>query len=89
MTLRIARHTANLQKTEVFYTKVIGLQKLGSFQNHSGYDGIFLEYPQQDWHLEYTCSNDAPDNHFDEDDLLVFYINSAIEMAEIKNIISK
>ncbi len=89
MTLRIARHTANLQKTEVFYTKVIGLQKLGCFQNHSGYNGIFLGHPQQDWHLEFTCSYHAPDNHFDEDDLLVFYVNSAIEIAEIENSFSK
>lgn len=89
MTFRIARHTVDLQKIEAFYTTVVGLQKLGGFQDHNGYDGIFLGHPQQDWHLEFTSSGDSPDSRFDEDDLLVFYVNSAVEIAEIENSFSK
>lgn len=85
MTLRIARHTTDLLKMEIFYTRIIGLQKLGSFQNHNGYDGIFLGHQQQDWHLEFTSSDDAPDNRFDDDDCLVLYVYSQLEFAEIKN----
>lgn len=89
MILRIARHITDLQKIELFYSSVAGLKKLGSFQNHNGYDGIFLGYPQQHWHLEFTCSSEAPDNRFDEDDLLVFYVNSEVEFTEIKNSLVK
>lgn len=89
MTFRIARHTTDLQAIEIFYTSIVGLQKLGGFQNHDGYDGIFLGHSHQDWHLEFTSSGDAPDSRFDDDDCLVFYINSKIELAEIKDNLAK
>lgn len=89
MTFRIARHTANLQKIEAFYTTIAGLQKLGGFQNHHNYDGIFLGYPHEDWHLEFTSLDQAPDSRFDEDDLLVLYVNTAIELAEIKKNVAR
>jgi hypothetical protein len=89
MTIRLARHTADLQRLETFYTKVIGLQKLGGFQNHNGYNGIFLGQQNLSWHLEFTSSGDAPVSRFDDDDLLVFYVNSVIEFDEIRNSILK
>ncbi|HLO56528.1 MAG TPA: VOC family protein [Saprospiraceae bacterium] len=89
MTFRIARHTTDLLAIEIFYTSIVGLQKLGGFQNHDGYDGIFLGHPHQDWHLEFTSSGDAPDSRFDDDDCLVFYVNSKIELAEIKDNLAK
>ena len=52
MTFRMARHTVDLQAIEIFYTSIVGLEKLGGFQNHDGYNGIFLGHPYQDWHLQ-------------------------------------
>ena len=85
MHFRYARHTIDLEKIKNFYTEVVGLDVLGSFQNHDGYDGIFLGYPSADWHLEFTTSNHQPSQSFDEDDILVFYVHSRVEMQAVKS----
>ncbi|RPD39721.1 VOC family protein [Chitinophaga barathri] len=74
MRLRVARHTTNLQKITAFYQDSLGLEVLGSFENHQEYDGVFLGIPGENWHLEFTMSPGAPQHHPDEDDLLVFYV---------------
>ena len=84
MTFRYARHTTNLQKIEKFYTEIAGLEKLGGFENHENYNGLFLGHKSFNWHLEFTTSAEKPKSQFDEDDILVFYVNSEIELAKIK-----
>ncbi len=84
MTFRYARHTTNLQEIEKFYTEIIGLEKIGSFENHNDYDGLFLGHKNSNWHLEFTTSTNKPNSKFDQDDILVFYLNSEIELAQIK-----
>jgi catechol 2,3-dioxygenase-like lactoylglutathione lyase family enzyme len=79
MTFRFARHTNNLEQLKSFYTSVLGLELLGSFENHNGYDGIFLGKPNENWHLEFTKSNEVVSLNFNEDDILVFYPNSKLE----------
>lgn len=73
MTLRVARHTGQLDQMVRFYTEVLGFGVLGSFQNHEGYDGVMLGHGQAGWHLEFTQSPRKASHHFDKDDLLVFY----------------
>lgn len=85
MTFRYARHTTDLSKIEKFYTELVGLENLGGFKNHSNYDGIFLGYKHADWHLEFTSSTEKPQSKFDEDDALVFYVDSNSQLAKIKN----
>lgn len=89
MPFRYARHTADLYKIEKFYTEIVGLEKLGGFENHDGYDGIFLGYKDSNWHLEFTTSDEKPISKFDEDDCLVFYVNSEIEHEKLKQNILK
>lgn len=89
MILRYARHTNRLQELESFYTEIAGLEKLGSFKNHNGYDGIFLGHKYANWHLEFTASKDFPKSKFDDDDMLVFYVNSKIELSTIKRILTQ
>ncbi len=84
MTFRYARHTTDLSKIEEFYTDIVGLTKLGYFQNHNNYDGIFLGYENSNWHLEFTVSLEKPKRIFDDDDILVFYLNSEVELKQIK-----
>ncbi|MEZ4910073.1 MAG: VOC family protein [Saprospiraceae bacterium] len=84
MTFRYARHTIDLIKIEKFYTEIIGLEKLGSFTNHNNYNGLFLGHRNSNWHLEFTTSNDIPKSKFDDDDVLVFYVNSDVEIQNIK-----
>lgn len=87
MTFRYARHTADLKRIEKFYTEIVGLEKLGGFEGHDEYDGIFLGLPDLDWHLEFTISPEKPQSRFDEDDILVFYKNSEAELAECRKLI--
>jgi hypothetical protein len=87
MTFRYARHTDDLIKIEQFYTEIVGLEKLGHFENHNNYNGIFLGQKNSNWHLEFTSSSEHPKSKFDEDDILVFYVNSEIELTRIKQTI--
>ena len=83
MTFRFARHTNDLEQLKSFYTSVLGLELLGSFENHNGYDGVFLGKPNENWHLEFTKSNEVVSFNFNEDDILVFYPNSKLEHEAI------
>ncbi|MFN5416859.1 MAG: VOC family protein [Flavobacteriia bacterium] len=79
MKFRYARHTDQLEKLSDFYTKILGLELLGDFRNHAGYDGIFLGMVNQDWHLEFTQTEELVKHTFDEDDILVFYPANQVE----------
>ena len=76
MTFRHARHTNNLEQLKTFYTEILGLEVLGSFENHNNYDGVFIGKPNENWHLEFTQTTEFVHHTFDEDDILVFYPNT-------------
>jgi catechol 2,3-dioxygenase-like lactoylglutathione lyase family enzyme len=74
-TLRVARPTDRLEEMVRFYTVGLGLQPLGSFENHQGFDGVMLGLPGAAYHLEFTrkighVAGRAPT----ADNLLVFYL---------------
>lgn len=73
MTLRVARHTNDLNKIENFYVNILGFERLSGFQNHNNYDGVFIGKPDSDWHFEFTQSDVEANHTFDEDDLIVLY----------------
>lgn len=73
MNFRIARHTNKIKEISEFYTNILNLEILGSFTNHSNYDGVFIGKKNLDWHLEFTTSEEPAEHNFDEDDILVFY----------------
>ena len=79
MILRAARHANDLPRITAFYTELLGLDVLGSFRDHAGYDGVFLGLPGSDWHLEFTTSPHPAAHAFDADDLLVFYPRTRTE----------
>ena len=79
MVFRYARHTEDLLRMELFYTRVVGLDKLGEFENHQGYNGIILGLAGIDWQLEFTTSSQKPQRKFDDDDTLVFYLRTEDE----------
>lgn len=79
MTFRFARHTNDLERIKSFYITVLGFELLGGFENHNGYDGIFLGKSNENWHLEFTKSNDVVPFNFGDEDILVFYPNSKLE----------
>jgi catechol 2,3-dioxygenase-like lactoylglutathione lyase family enzyme len=73
MVLRVARHTNNLNKIEDFYVNILDFERLGGFQNHNNYDGVFIGKSGVDWHFEFTQSEEKVHHTFDEDDVTVLY----------------
>lgn len=93
MTFRYARHTNNLEKIKSFYINILGFELLGAFENHNNYDGIFIGKPNENWHLEFTKSEEIINFNFGIEDYLVFYpenlsdYDSIIERISEKNIV--
>jgi GNAT superfamily N-acetyltransferase/catechol 2,3-dioxygenase-like lactoylglutathione lyase family enzyme len=75
--LRVARHTQRLDEIVAFYRDGLGLTEIGGFQDHEGYDGVFLEVPGTSTHLEFTAGggHDVPAPH--PESLLVLYLGDA------------
>ena len=80
MKFRLARHTSDLQRITSFYCDLLDFEILGEFQDHDGYDGIFIGLRDADWHFEFTTSESAQLNKTGADDLLIFYTGSDSEM---------
>jgi catechol 2,3-dioxygenase-like lactoylglutathione lyase family enzyme len=83
MELRVARHTDRLEEIVHFYRDRVGLPELGRFQDHEGYDGVFLGIPGTGAHLEFTSGGPElpPTPH--PESLLVLYIDSQDEIDAI------
>ncbi|NHN26811.1 VOC family protein [Flavobacterium jejuense] len=84
MKFRFARHTNNLETIKSFYIDI-----LGGFEDHDGYDGIFIGKPNLDWHLEFTKSKELITFNFGEEDYLVFYPKTIQEFENIKAKLTK
>jgi hypothetical protein len=85
MKVRIARHTDDLEKIKTFYIAILGFERLGGFQNHNNYDGVFIGKPDLDWHFEFTKSLSKANHVFDEDDIFVIYPSSNLEYKILIN----
>lgn len=73
--MRVARPTDDLDRLLPFYTDGLGLQILGSFEDHQGFDGVMLGLPGGPYHLEFTrCRHHAAGRAPTPDNLLVFYL---------------
>ena len=74
MQLRVARHTERLEEVVRFYRDGLGLTEIGGFQDHDGYEGVFLAVPGSGTHLELTAggAHSAPAPH--PESLLVLYL---------------
>ena len=51
----------------------MGFERIGGFQNHNNYDGVFIGKSGLDWHFEFTQSETKAHHSFDEDDIMVLY----------------
>ena len=83
MKLRVSRHTDRLEEVVAFYRDLVGLPELGRFNDHDGYDGVFLDLPGTGSHLEFTASGGlaAPAPHLES--LLVLYLETQQELDAI------
>ena len=50
--LRIAKPVSNLARTQAIYCKGLGLHVVGNFQDHEGFDGVMLGFPDAGYHFE-------------------------------------
>jgi catechol 2,3-dioxygenase-like lactoylglutathione lyase family enzyme len=73
--MRIARPSRDLAAALTFYVGHVGLQHLGGFDDHDGYDGVFIGLPGAGWHIELTRHvSGEPEPCPTEEDLLVLYL---------------
>lgn len=83
MVLRVARHTNDLEAIENFYINILCFERLGGFENHNNYNGVFIGKPDLDWHFEFTQSETKANHIFDEDDIIVLYPKTILEHNSI------
>jgi catechol 2,3-dioxygenase-like lactoylglutathione lyase family enzyme len=82
MQVRFARHTGRLDEVVHFYRDGLGLPEIGRFDDHQGYDGVFLGLPGSGAHLEFTSggTHEPPAPHAES--LLVLYLGDERAVAE-------
>lgn len=82
---RMARPTDKWEAVNAFYgEKGLGLKRIGSFQNHNGYDGVMFGLPKYGVHLEFTHHVEgSPCPAPTKDNLLVFYLVDKNKINEI------
>ena len=74
--MRVARPVREIPASLRFYVDILGLDHLGGFEGHSGYDGAFVGQAGADWHIEFTShERGLPTPSPTEEDLLVFFLS--------------
>lgn len=73
--LRVARPVNDLAHACAMYCKGLGFEVLGSFENHNGFDGVFLGNVGMQYHLEFTfCRAHPVQPSPTQEDLLILYM---------------
>lgn len=81
--VRVARATRSLETALRFYRDGLGLQEIGRFEDHDGFDGVMLGRPGAAYHLEFTTSRHHPATGSPgPEDVLVFYLPDGTEWRE-------
>lgn len=73
--LRVARPTNDMSKVLAFYRDGLGLEIIGRFNDHEGFDGVMLGKKGSLYHFEFTFQkNHKVPNAPTKDNLIVFYL---------------
>lgn len=81
--LRIARPVRDLARSVAMYRQGLGLELLGHFEDHAGFDGVMLGRPGLHYHFEFTSCRAHPVTPSPTaEDLAVFYYPDAEEWAK-------
>ena len=84
--VRVARPTDRLEAVTAFYVDGLGLPRLGGFEGHDGYDGVFIGLPGTPYHLELTRHADgSPGDAPSPEHLLVLYLGSTRAVASARD----
>jgi catechol 2,3-dioxygenase-like lactoylglutathione lyase family enzyme len=74
--MRVARPVRQIPASLRFYVDILGLERLGGFAGHDGYNGVFVGRAGSDWHIEFTShESGVPAPSPTQEDLLVFYVS--------------
>jgi catechol 2,3-dioxygenase-like lactoylglutathione lyase family enzyme len=80
--LRLARPVSDLDRSVAMYCAGLGLEVLGSFREHSGFDGTMLGQPGADVHFEFVvCRAHPVEPSPTPEDLVVLYVPESAEWA--------
>ena len=81
--LRIARPVRDLGLSVSMYGGGLGLEEIGRFRDHEGFDGVMLGNRGVSFHFEFThCRHHPMQPAPTPEDLLVFYVPEAGEWQE-------
>lgn len=84
--MRIARPTDKFEQVIDFYESGLGLQRVGEFLNHEGYDGVMFGLPDMNYHLEFTRHiSGTPCPAPTKDNLFVFYLPNWETVTQVAN----
>ena len=75
MRFRVARHTDNLEAVVAFYRDVVGFPEVGRFDDHAGYDGVILDVPGTQTHVEFTTGGGLEAAPPHPENLIVLYFD--------------
>ena len=79
----MARPTADLARCRDFYTRLIGLSVLWSFEDHDGFDGVILGLPDERAQLELISSPESLAPTPTVEDLLVLYLADGHDLVDL------
>jgi catechol 2,3-dioxygenase-like lactoylglutathione lyase family enzyme len=85
MQVRFARHTGRLAEVVHFYRDGLGLPEIGRFEDHAGYNGVFLDLPGTGAHLEFTSGGDHEPPVPHAENLLVLYLGDERAVEEARS----
>ena len=84
--IRFARPTDQFERVTEFYRDGLGLQVIGSFENHADYDGVMLGLPDASVHLEFTQhAHGSPCPAPTRDNLLVLYVQGQADLTQFQS----
>ena len=81
--LRVARPTDRMAEIVRFYRNGVGLDVIGSFQDHAGFDGVMLGRVGAPYHFEFTHAHGHLEGRAPtQDNLIVFYLPDKAEWEQ-------
>ena len=66
-----------------FYGNLLGLEEIGSFNDHAGFDGVMFGCPGREFHLEFTRADTSEVPVWSAETLLVLYVPDRAGFDEI------
>jgi Glyoxalase/Bleomycin resistance protein/Dioxygenase superfamily len=82
--IRFARPTTDLQAIVRFYVEHVGLDHLGGFRDHAGYDGAFVGLEDATWHFEFTQHPNHRPTPTLEDVIVLYLAESSVRALAAK-----